>query len=156
VSRGVNPSSREGESQTGDWMAGLLTSNIPFAWITWHREVTARHRAKCCNLQNLFQCWMISNPDYYIVDLYISNLFLLFFFFLEIELESETETAPKEWGLINDPPVFYLVSSALFLFSWTLHSWKGFLRTRRYGREDEYKEIESGSSPREIVGFADQ
>ena len=24
VSRGVNPSSREGESQTGDWMAGLL------------------------------------------------------------------------------------------------------------------------------------
>jgi len=39
---------------------------------------------------------MISNPDYYIVDLYISNLFLLFFFFLEIELESETETAPKE------------------------------------------------------------
>ena len=31
-------------NQTLSSTASLLTSNIPFAWITWHREVTARHR----------------------------------------------------------------------------------------------------------------
>ena len=33
-------------NQTLSSTASLLTSNIPFAWITWHREVTARHRRR--------------------------------------------------------------------------------------------------------------